>query len=250
MKHLAASMPIRTIPYLPILNLILAFALLSIHAPDAEAKRNHKHGANADRHRRMLSDDSPLKGYSHSGNVHSRKYLGKNYSRRYFRKDYWQGYQGKRVGQGYQVDGYSRRRGNQLRLRKSLPPAKRSPYARKSSTLWKRTPSAKTRTKSLSPGTFGARTEPNLNSGYITPNFGSTPTTTYSNPYDSYGNTFGASPKKSQAPNSSYIPFTSYGSNPYGMSNDDSQKDSSGTSPETPAWPNYSLITPGWSAND
>ena len=134
MKHLADSMPIRTIPYLPILNLILAFAFLSIHAPDAEAKRKLKHGANADRHRRMLSDDSPLKGHSHSGNVHSRKNLGKNYSRRYFRKDYWQGYQGKRVGQGYQgkrvgqgyqgkrvgqgyqVDGYSRRRGNQLRL--------------------------------------------------------------------------------------------------------------------------------------
>ena len=250
MNHLAASSTSRFIPYLLILNLVLAFALLSTLASDAEAKRNQKHKANADRHRRILRADNPLNDSSRSGNIHSRKYLDKNYSRGYFRKDYWQGYrgkripqgyqgkrvgqgnqgkrvpqgyQGKRVGQGYQVDGYSRRRDNQLRWRRSSPPAKRSPYARKSSTLWKRTPSVKTRTKSLSPGDFGARTEPNLNSSYITPNFGSAPTTTYSNPY---------------------------GSNPFGTSNDNSQKDDSGTSSKTPDWFNYSLIAPDWSGNN
>ena len=241
MKYLAASSTSRFIPYLLILNLVLAFALLSTLASDAEAKRNQKHKANADRHRRILRADNPLNDSSRPGYIYSRKYLNKNYLRGYYKQDNWQGYQGKRVGQGYQgkrvpqgyqgkrvrqgyqVDGYSRRRGNQLRWRRSSPPAKRSPYARKSSTLWKRTPSVKTRTKSLSPGAFGARTEPNLNSSYITPNFGSAPTTTYSNPY---------------------------GSNPFGTSNNDSQKDSSGTSPETPAWPNYSLIAPGWSGNN
>lgn len=241
MNRLAALTTGRTFLPLFLIYPILAIGFLSVYPSDSEAKHNQKQKATADSRLGIRYDGDPFTNDSrsdnfnlrarrnkhdrwrHFGKFNSQGYQGKRVPQGYRGKRVPQGYQGKRVRQGYQVDGHSRRHHVQLRWRRSSPPPKRDPYARRSSTVWKRSPSAKTRAKSLwhTPSTFEAETEPNLNSSYITPNFGNTPTTTYSNPYDSYGNTFGSS-----------------------------KKDSSEKSSKTPAWPNYSLIAPGWSAND
>ena len=284
MKHLVPATPSRTILPLLVINLMIAFAFLAAHLSDAEAN----HTTNADSDCLAGTDCDPFNHDLHPANVtpqsrrdahyrwrhHGRHYSqgfqGKRVRQGYQGKRVRQGYQGRRVPQGYQFEGNPRRYGDRLRLRPSSPPAKRSPYARRSSPLWKRsTPFAKAPEKSLwstphgnspfndyaNPATFGMGAEPNLNSAYINPSSSGALAVGASDPYGvsdtgSYGNIFGVSPKKPRSPNSSYIPFTSYSSNPYGMSNDDSQKDSSGTAPETSDWTNYSLIAPGWSGND
>lgn len=238
MKRLASLTTSRTILPLLVINLMIAFAFLPLHLSDAEASRTPKTQKGADyqwrHHARHDSQRDERVRKVLQGKHVRQEYQGKRVRQGYQGKRVRQGYQGRRARQGYQFEGNRRRYGDRLRLRPSSPPAKRSLYARRPSSIFKRsTPYAKTSEKSL-------RRPPAAGS---------------SNPYrasggGSCGNIFGVSPKKTPSPNSSYIPFTSYGSNPYGVSNDDSQKDNSGTSPETPAWHGYSLIAPGWSGNN
>lgn len=237
MKPFASLTTSRTILPLLVVNLMIAFAFLPVHLSDAEANRTPKTRKGADyqwrHHARHDSQRGERVRQGYQGKRVRQGYQGKRVRQGYQGKRVRQGYQGRRVPQGYQFEGNRRRYGDRLRLRPSSPPAKRSPYARRPSPIFKRsTPYAKTSEKSL----------------WRTPAAGS------SNPYGasgggSYGNIFGVSPKKTRTRNSSHVPLT-YGSNPYGVSNDDSQKDNSGTSPETPAWHNYSLIAPGWSGNN
>lgn len=268
MNRLAALTTSRTFLPLFLIYPILAIGFLSAYPSDSEAKHNQKQKATADSRLGRRCDGDPftndsrldnfnLRGrrnkhdrWKHFGKFNSQGYQGKRVPQGYQGKRVPQGYQGKRVRQGYQVDGHSPRRHVQLRWRRSSPPPKRDPYARRSSTVWKRSPSAKSRTKSLSPSSFGSVTQPNFNGSLITPNFGSAATNKHSNPYGSYGNIFGATPKKPRKRGSSYSPFKSYRSNPYGNSNENSHKEDAGTFSETPAWPNYSLIPTGWPENN
>ena len=268
MNRLAALTTGRTFLPLFVIYPILAIGFLSAYPSDSEAKHNQKQKATADSRFGILPDgdqftnDSRSDSFNlrdrrnkhdqrrHFGKFNSQGYQGKRVPQGYHGKRVRQGYQGKRVGQGYRVDGYSRRRSAQLRWRRSSPPPNRDPYARRSSTVWKRSPSAKSRTKSLSPSSFGAVTEPNFNGSLITPNFGSAATNKHSNPSGSYGNIFGATRKKPSKRSSSYSPFKSYNSNPYGNSKENPHMGDAGTFSETPAWPNYSLIDPGWPENN
>lgn len=238
MKRLAPVTTSRTILPLLVIHLMIAIAFLPAHIADAEASRTPKTRKGAHyqwrHHARHDSQRGERVRQGYQGKRVRQGYQGKRVRQGYQGKRVRQGYHGRRVPQGYQFEGNRRRYGDRLRLRPSSPPAKRSPYARRPSSIFKRsTPYAKTSEKSL----------------WRTPAAGS------SNPYGasgggSYGNIFGVPPKKTRSRNSSHMPLTSYGSNPYGMSNDDTQKDSSGTSPETPALPSYSLIAPGWSGNN
>lgn len=230
MKRLAPVTTSRTILPLLVIHLMIAIAFLPVHIADAEASRTPKTRKGAHyqwrHHARHDSQRGERVREGYQGKRVRQGYHGERVRQGYQGKRVRQGYHGRRVPQGYQFEGNRRRYEDRLRLRPSSPPAKRSPYARRPSSIFKRsTPYAKTSEKSL----------------WRTPAVGS------SNPY---GNIFGVSPKKTRTRNSSHMPLTSYGSNPYGMSNDDTQKDSSGTSPETPALPSYSLIAPGWSGNN
>lgn len=246
MKHLAPLTTSRTILPLLVINLMIALVFLPAHLSDAEANRK----ASADSDSLVGADGDPLnRGLNlgnitprarqdaryqrrHYGKYHSQGYQGRRVPQGYQGKRVRQGYQGRRVPQGYQFKGNPRRNLDTFHKRSSSRSTTRSFYSRQSSTKWKSSkPFAGRRTKSL----WGASRDNNPN-----------PANKRSNLFGSNRNIFGVSPKKTQKPSSSYIPFTSYGSNPYGMSNDNSQKDSS----ETPAWHNYSLIAPGWSGND
>ncbi len=237
MNHLAPLTTSRTILPLLVTNLMIALVFLPAHLSDAEANRK----ASADSDCLVGSDGDPLNRGLNPVNItprdrqdahYQRRHYGKYHSQGYQGRRVPQGYQGRRVPQGYQIKGNPRRNLGTFHKRSSSRSTTRSFYSRQSSTKWKSSkPFAGRRTKSL----WGAPRDNNPN-----------PANKRSNLFGSDGNIFGVSPKKTRTPYSSYIPFTSYGSNPYGMSNDNSQKDSS----ETPVWHNYSLIAPGWSGND
>lgn len=228
MKHLASLTTSRIILPLLVTNLMIALVFLPAHLSHAGENRK----ASADSDCLVGSDGDRLNRVLNLGNITSRARRDARYQRRHYGKYHSQGYQGRRVPQGYQFKGNPRRNLDTFHKRSSSRPTTRSFYSRQSSTKWKSSkPFAGRRTKSL----WGSPRDNNPN-----------PAKKRSNLFGSDGNIFGVSPKKTRTPNSSYIPFTSYGSNPYGMSNDNSQKASS----ETPAWHNYSLIAPGWSGND